>query len=320
MSNENHIAEDDLVLFALQFLPEAKMREARDHVKGCDECRTELAKLQGDLVAYAVTAEAAAPSASARERLLRQVAKEPKMALVEEPKAVAAPARAAKAVRGPEAKHGAETVVQTRRSSVLADTAEEESVERRRPRRAPWVLAWTGWAVALGCSFVAGWQVHQRQMIQSSVATQGAQLADLTQTNEKLTHAQTALDTLTAPDAIQMALRPVVTGPKAAAKAAANAETPEAMAAYAADKGALVFVATHLQPVASGKTYELWLLPTDPTKGPVPAGTFKPDTQGCASVVMPQLPKGVAAKGFGVTIENTGGSSTPTLPLVLSGA
>jgi anti-sigma-K factor RskA len=34
---------------------------------------------------------------------------------------------------------------------------------------------------------------------------------------------------------------------------------------------------------------------------------------------MPELPKGVAAKGFGVTVEDEGGSKTPTAPIVLAG-
>jgi hypothetical protein len=34
---------------------------------------------------------------------------------------------------------------------------------------------------------------------------------------------------------------------------------------------------------------------------------------------MPSLPKGIAARGFGVTVENEGGSKTPTLPVILSG-
>jgi anti-sigma-K factor RskA len=34
---------------------------------------------------------------------------------------------------------------------------------------------------------------------------------------------------------------------------------------------------------------------------------------------MPSLPKGVTAKGFGVTVENEGGSLTPTAPIVLAG-
>jgi len=34
---------------------------------------------------------------------------------------------------------------------------------------------------------------------------------------------------------------------------------------------------------------------------------------------MPDLPKGVEAKGFGVTIEDEGGSQTPTKPIIMAG-
>jgi hypothetical protein len=34
---------------------------------------------------------------------------------------------------------------------------------------------------------------------------------------------------------------------------------------------------------------------------------------------MPQIPKGLIAKGFGITIEDQGGSLKPTPPIVLSG-
>jgi anti-sigma-K factor RskA len=47
---------------------------------------------------------------------------------------------------------------------------------------------------------------------------------------------------------------------------------------------------------------------------------FRPDAAGNASVVMPDMPKGIEAKAFGVTIENAGGSNTPTMPIVLAGA
>jgi anti-sigma-K factor RskA len=76
--------------------------------------------------------------------------------------------------------------------------------------------------------------------------------------------------------------------------------------------------ASNLQPVPPGKTYELWVIPAD-GKAPLPAGTFHPDARGYASVVLPTLPAGVPAKAFGVTVENAGGSPSPTLPLVLSG-
>jgi anti-sigma-K factor RskA len=52
---------------------------------------------------------------------------------------------------------------------------------------------------------------------------------------------------------------------------------------------------------------------------PIAAGIFKPDPNGSANVVMPDLPKGVPASGFGVTIEDDGGSKTPTKPVVLVG-
>jgi anti-sigma-K factor RskA len=179
------------------------------------------------------------------------------------------------------------------------------------------VLAWTGWAVAAGCSFFAGLQFHQRQQIQGSIAVQQARMDDMSQ---KAAHAQDALSTLTAANAMQVALHQAPTlKPATAVKPGTPPPVaPEALAAYLADKGALVFVATHMQPAPAGKTYELWLLPAS-GKDPIPAGTFKPDAQGSASVVMPQLPAGVAAKGFGVTVENDGGSSTPTLPIVMSG-
>jgi anti-sigma-K factor RskA len=84
------------------------------------------------------------------------------------------------------------------------------------------------------------------------------------------------------------------------------------------NRGALVFTANHLVPLPPNKTYELWVIPAN-GNAPIPAGTFKPDTHGMASVLLPHLPKGVDAKAFGVTMENTGGSTTPTLPILLAG-
>ena len=77
---DSHIPDDDLVLFALQLLPEDRMRQAKKHVDTCDLCRSEIAKLQGDLVAYSMTADIQAPPPAARERLMRQVAREPRLA------------------------------------------------------------------------------------------------------------------------------------------------------------------------------------------------------------------------------------------------
>jgi anti-sigma-K factor RskA len=61
------------------------------------------------------------------------------------------------------------------------------------------------------------------------------------------------------------------------------------------------------------------VLPADKDIPPVPAGTFKPDANSSGTVVMPDVPKGIAAKGFGVTIEDDGGSKQPTSAIVLAG-
>ena len=325
MTIGNHIPEDDLVLFALQLLPEDRTRQAKLHAETCDLCRGEIAKLQGDLVAYSMTSDIVAPPPEARERLMRQVAKEPKPVLPPEPAPVAVVDRPVvdrpdrvdrfdRMDRGDRTdragRDSAEPVFATRqrRGRMEAAEEEEEKAARSRPRRASWVLAWTGWAVAAGCSFVAGLQFHQRQQIQGAVAAQQARLDDATRRSAR---AQDALATLTAANAMQVALHST-----SDVKPGTPAAT--ALAAYLADKGALVFIATHMDPAPFGKTYELWLIPAD-GRNSMPVTTFKPDAQGSASVIMPQLPKGIPAKGFGVTIENEGGSDTPTLPVVMAG-
>ena len=88
MNTMNHISPDDLYLFALQLLPDADMKDAATHLKDCAQCRGLLGEIQGDLAAYALTAELQTPPAQARERLLRQVAEEKKVIPMPEPVAV----------------------------------------------------------------------------------------------------------------------------------------------------------------------------------------------------------------------------------------
>ena len=93
---------------------------------------------------------------------------------------------------------------------------------------------------------------------------------------------------------------------------------PSARAVYLASRGALVLQASNMQPLPENKTYELWVIPA--AGAPIPAGLFRPDASGSASVLLPSIPQGVPAKAFGITIENAGGSNTPTAPIILSGA
>jgi anti-sigma-K factor RskA len=121
-------------------------------------------------------------------------------------------------------------------------------------------------------------------------------------------HAQEVLEILTAPSAQRVILTPGKTP-----------VVPTGRVVYLADRGGLIFQANNLEPLPGNKTYELWVIPAN-GKAPIPAGLFRPDTTGSASVVLPRLPENVPAKAFAVTIEKAEGSNTPTAPIILSGA
>ncbi|HEX4022636.1 MAG TPA: anti-sigma factor [Acidobacteriaceae bacterium] len=172
------------------------------------------------------------------------------------------------------------------------------------PRRKP-IALWLGWAVAAASIFYV---VHVRKMnhdLRTMARTEAAQLLQLDQANAR---AQEILDVLTSPEAQNVALVPGKAAPQ-----------PSGHAVYLKDRGALVFTATNMAALPPNKTYELWVIPANGS-APIPAGTFAPDTRGSASVLLPKLPVGVEAKAFGVTMENEGGSTTPTMPILMAGS
>jgi len=92
---------------------------------------------------------------------------------------------------------------------------------------------------------------------------------------------------------------------------------PQGKAFYLRDRSSLVFVASNMPALPPQKAYELWLIPAEGT--PIPAGVFKPDAHGSATVVNPPLPPGTVAKAFAITVENEGGASSPTMPILMMG-
>jgi hypothetical protein len=93
---------------------------------------------------------------------------------------------------------------------------------------------------------------------------------------------------------------------------------PQGKAFYLRSRSSLVFLANNMPPLPLQKAYELWLIPV--SGAPIPAGVFKPDAHGSASVVNPALPAGVEAKAFAITVENEAGASAPTMPIVMMGS
>jgi hypothetical protein len=185
------------------------------------------------------------------------------------------------------------------------------ALEPRRPAgralRRPWWAA-AGWicAAAMAVLVVLLWRDNSALIqegrkeiseLRSLASQQALELAD----------AHRIVETLTASNAAHFTLVSVKTHPQ-----------PQGKAIYVRDRASLIFLASNLRKLPPQKTYELWLIPT--SGAPIPAGVFKPDAHGSATVINPPLPAGVEAKAFAMTIEPEQGSSTPTMPIVMMGA
>jgi len=315
MSDERRITSEDLALFAMQLLPKEEMAEVAAMVASSPEARRELAEIQGDLATYAHTVDMHSPPAVTRERLMKQVAREKKAIPID--RAMVAPAIQGTAQ---ETKGRGGSVFSEPAAAPVADSseayykgvggiadkdylAEEETAPRGVVAK---VLPWIGWAVAAGLAVVTGNLYHERDDLRTVAATQASTLDHVT---ADAAAARQVLDAMTDSSAMRVTLMPTGTA----------APPPTGRATYVASKGTLIFLASNLEPLQPAKTYELWLIPAGVGQNPIPAGTFRPDAHGNASVIMPPMPKGVEAKAFGVTVEDEGGSATPTMPIVLAG-
>ncbi len=181
--------------------------------------------------------------------------------------------------------------------------AEVTPISVKSGRRGPGF--WIPWVAAAAMAIVAISLGVQNRALSEALQDQVRLVTNLA---AQASRAQQVLEVLTAPSAQQV----VLTEGKAPAQ-------PTARATYLAERGALILLATNLKPLPEGKTYELWVIPAN-GQPPVPAGLFRPDTMGAASLVLPPLASGIRAKAFGVTVEKASGSDTPTSPIILSGA
>jgi anti-sigma-K factor RskA len=136
------------------------------------------------------------------------------------------------------------------------------------------------------------------------------QLADLrassAEQHTQLEQVRRTLATLTSPDTIRVTLVAVKAPPQ-----------PQGKAFYLRRRGTLIFLANNLPQLPSEKAYELWLIPR--AGAPLPAGVFKPDAHGSASVVNPPLPAGIEPKAFAITVEPEQGSPAPTSAIIMIG-
>jgi len=314
MMTPKKIDPEDLALYAMQLLSPEEAAVITLHLEHNPAARQELAEIQGDLAAFAFTAEMHTPPALARTRFLKKVAREKRSMPAAAPGPVAAswtdlaPTMAQRDAIAP----AVTSIGGYQRGAQVAQTSQAEpeapvfsyEAEAARPGLVRRAVPWVGWAVAAGLGFASFTFYRQEQELKSTVDGDQMQLA---LSAAEATSARQVLDALNDPKAVRV----VLTEPLAPV-------TPTGRVTYEQDKGVLVFAGTKMKPLNEAKVYELWLIPT--SGSPVPAGTFRPDVNGFASVVLTDLPKGLVAGQFGITVENEGGSKTPTMPIVLAGA
>jgi anti-sigma-K factor RskA len=78
----------------------------------------------------------------------------------------------------------------------------------------------------------------------------------------------------------------------------------------------VLLVASNLPPAPAGKVYEMWIVPK--SGNPARAGEFQPDAGGTAMHIRRGAVDPGTVAAVAVTVENEGGSDTPTMPLVIA--
>jgi anti-sigma factor RsiW len=313
--NSHGQIESDLPLFALGTLDEPSRELVEKHLAECAECRRELLQLRGGMALLGLSASGGpaspGPASDAPPRARKGLP--------------AAIGRCARAVAN-YALHGGNVACRNRFGRALLPAA-----------------------IVLVLLVASAGLWRRNYSLRQDLASAQAQS---NQDRASLDRARQILFVLTAPDAVRVTLL----APDAPSKVAINAATtfandavnngannnavpksspnaaevtttaspalgaspqPQGRVIYSPRTSGLVFLASNFAPLPAGKAYELWILPGNDAS-PLPAGRFKPDSGGTASVLMSSLSKGIVAKSFAITVESEAGSAAPTLPLILS--
>jgi anti-sigma-K factor RskA len=168
-------------------------------------------------------------------------------------------------------------------------------------RRSWWGLL--GWAATAAVIVFAASLSKENAALKQSLASASAQTAQSTRELEEL---RRIAPPLIEPEAQRVTVVAMKTPPQ-----------PQGKAFYLRHRSSLLFVANNMPALPPQKTYELWLILAQ--GAPIPAGVFKPDAHGSATVVNPPLPAGAEAKAFAIKAENEAGATAPTMPIVMMG-
>jgi anti-sigma-K factor RskA len=279
-----HYEPEDLLSYVLEMATPEERQAIRAHLGttdgGCAQCRQELAAVQQEIGLYAA-------------------------ASVESSGLATPPVSSRSRLLDQAAREG--SAVNATVAAAPARPQLELLSGGKSAGRTTSATRWIGWGVAAALAIAAVHFYQDRETLRGTLSTQALQIAQL---SADRAHAREVVAALTDSSAQRVTLSLTKAPPP---------PQPTGRATYLANEGTLIFLASHLDQLPAGKTYELWVIPASGA-APVPAGTFRPDERGNANVVTAKLQGTGAAKAFGITIEPSGGSSTPTMPIVLAGS
>lgn len=312
MTRQQPVTAEDLYLYAMQLLAPEEQTRLQEFFQHSPEARKELANVRGDLILLSLTPEQHTPPALCRQRLLKQIARGKKSQSAIHSVADRATTQHAVAtdpILTPEPAPERLTAIRedsytpSQETSLPFRSFQEETPERSLLAT---ILPWAGWAVAAGLA-VSTWTMwHKSQTLQATATFANTKAARIASESDKSLR---VLDVLRNSAAQRFQLTKQSSQP-----------IPNARVTYVSETGSLIFQGANLDQLPAGKVYELWLIPVGDGRTPIPAGTFRPDERGYASIVLPDIPKGVVAGTFGVTMEDEGGAKNPTLPILMIGA
>jgi anti-sigma-K factor RskA len=185
-----------------------------------------------------------------------------------------------------------------------AGTAAEpgrSAVAQARPSRAVWIALAASLllAVGLGASLISA-----RGRLGAMASELRAREALLAGTRQQLTARQAMLDALLEPGVEMFQLT------------AHGDPEPGIQLFWNRGRHLAVVHGFRLKPIPGGKAYQLWFIRDGV---PVPSVTFRPASDGTASIERVPVPEKGALTAAAVTVEPEAGSSRPTSPIVLTG-
>jgi anti-sigma-K factor RskA len=278
-----------LPLHALDALEAEEARALEAHLATCAQCRTELDEWRETAAALAYSAASVEPSAQLRARLLESVREHPQSSNI-------------KSVE----------------SEGLVSSTPSKVVDWRPSPRRLWSPAWKAGAIAasiLSVALLIGLLLlwNRNSAMRTEIARLSSRVNKLQGELQRERESKELIATRARQDLETILNASTV----ATLKGTEVAPQAHARLAYDPHTGRAVLLADNLPPAPVGFAYQLWFIAGDK---PLPGTVFTPDAGGHAEVRDQAPAAGRNATVFAVTLEPSGGVSTPTGDKYLLGA